>query len=980
MRHVFFSVTFIFLLGLCGFAPAHAVSLSSLKTGQSFFTKGAGVLSADKLKEAGVAEVKTLAGNKEMTLVFLDKNGQILKQFMWQKTSPKNLESFRPSKFRQWYEATRGGAKETLKAKVRQFPFEAMAFFSAIGAINAYDLVFHHDRNPMIMSQFAEGQQDLLTHVSFMAFMAANGLTADPLTEVTRSKALHYFIPYFGMSMGMMASNVVHDLAGSKTLRACAGALLNSDPLKDKMCDEAWDDMNKHWNDKWGQYATSWLSMMGSTALGGAIDWVVSKGVAKAMQFVALEFAFSFGTGGGSIVTRFVWTTVKNVQFLALDFWLRQPIEKLWLNVFGKASELSANAICLGTLHQIFRTQNYPGVHPRKAALDLQRSKLCDETSLEAAVETFSRLSQEWRVENTKEVLTRHMNWQTYLANFASHYRSSRMFYQHLTDKIWQKTYANTAKTPSPLDQIHHFFGIRPDPILEEEPEDIPAMDWTSYLEDKRTLEVAQMKRIAYFADRIQNNWLNVSDQIQQYEPGDQELIRTFAANLISKDPEKVRLALKEMDRVLPSGEPKLAASAEYQHLGMSLLPSDAYLQFMAHVASRIGIARPVSNPGEGFLKAWMFWQGRDYESEAKGQSQAFPERLGNVATPSAAEYMVAAMVKGPDLENGESVIDRNRWSSSMAQFNPPRIILQGEMNEDNPSFLAADLTHSDSIFTKLMSHEKRVCDPAKKVCDLPLWSWIRGAWIRPEVMTKAGNNMAQWWKEKVEPPYLDAWYEFEVEYESVVKDFAYQLFDADSRWSSWSNTSGFSNATLPALEQEREVLLMFLNDALKIRAGRALEVTEAPYRVQTKAAQEMTNLLPELAKYKALWAQTTALLPKINNELSGQMDGEKGVLISRVPNEKLEEAVAKLDESLQMIAQAAVPNSGSRPDDGLILALNKLLGDGHIELLELGLVLNTASYVENHSPDGKVRKARCLKLPSGGGSTPFMAKAPGCP
>src|SRR5690606_31030909 len=134
---------------------------------------------------------------------------------------------FRPSKFRQWAKALQTTAGSTLKSRTRNFPFEAASFFTAVGALQMYDLLFHADKNPMVISQFLEAQKDPLTYVSFASFVAANGLTTDPLMEVIESRRLRYFLPYFGMSMGLMASNITHDLARSPTLHACSKAMLS---------------------------------------------------------------------------------------------------------------------------------------------------------------------------------------------------------------------------------------------------------------------------------------------------------------------------------------------------------------------------------------------------------------------------------------------------------------------------------------------------------------------------------------------------------------------------------------------------------------------------------------------------------------------------------------------------------------------------------------------------------------------------------
>jgi hypothetical protein len=959
----------ICLLGLALAYPgiASAQIVAALGKGNSYFGRGTGVLSLEKLKAAGVHEVKTIAGEKEMTLLFMSSGGKIMKQFIWQKTAPKTLEAFRPSKMRQWMKTMKANSGPILASKVRHFPYEATAFFTAIGAINMYDLVFHHQNNPVIMKQFAESQLDPVTHVSFMAFMAANGMTAEPLQEVIRNPRLHYFIPYFGMSMGMMASNVVHDVWGSTMLRKCAKALIDESAEVDMACDQAWDDMNKGWNDKWGQYATGWLSMMGSTALGGAMDWLAGTATRRALQFAGLEIAFSFGTGGLGMVAKFSWTVVKNIQFLALDFWLRHPIETVWLNVLGKARELNGSSMCLGTLHQMNRLQTYPSAHPRTAAFERMKSKFCDE-EIVPALKTFARLNQQWRVENMKQILAAHQNWQTYLANFAGHYRSTRLFYQHLTDQIWKKNYGATGQ-PSPLDQVNNFYGVLPDLATEA--------DWTLYFSDIRTLEAAQLKRIERVAAKW-TLWLATSDEAKNLVIYDKRRWEQFLSRLSSKDVKEIRKALIELNRMVPGADASYArADSGFQN--ETLVPGEEYVKIMSTIATELGRPRPVSNPGEGFLKAWASWQGRDATSEKAGQSVAFDRQHQTISTFSAPEYMVAAMVSGPDLEKGESVIDKSRWGG-LARFNPPRIVLEGQVTEENNFTLRPDNTGFESIFTNLIKHEGRECKDPKSVrkCYAPTWQWIRSGWIRPQVMTKAGNNMAKWWAEKVEPSYLDAWFDFETEYETVVKTYASQLLDIQQHW---SNSTGFSNAGLPNLEQERSVYLTFVNDFLRARKGERLQIIDTPYRMHTQAIEEVKTLQPELEQYLQAWETVVSYIPRMKEDLNAQLNAEKGVLISRVPNEKIEEGVNKLDETLgKMIEALAIQEQTTNRQEQVAMVALQFLKNSHQELLDYALVLNTASYSENHALNGKPQKQRCLNLPNSGGSSVFRGQNKGCP
>lgn len=940
----------ILVLFVANTEQVQAVNIEAMTKTSAYFGRDVGVLSVDKLKAAGISEVKSFANEKEMTLLFLGSKGDILKQFMWRRTAPKTLEQFRPSKFTQWYKSAAANAGPIAAAKIRQFPFEAMAFYSAIGAMNVYDLIFHYADNPAIIEQFYESQKDPMGHVSFYAFMAANGITAEPLQEVIRNRKLHHFLPYFGMSTGMMASNVVSDLWNSQSLRTCAKSWLEKSRESQEACDKAWDDMNNHWGDKWGQYATGWMSMMGSTLLSGAADWAIAAGQRRAMMFLGLEMSFNFGTAGTSVATRFLWTVIKNVEFLAIDHWLKQPIETVWLNVFGKGSELSQVSHCLGIQQQKLRLQSDPN-NLRGAAIQLAWDKLCRE-DITQTIESFSRIATEWRSENLKPILASQANWQMYLAHFAGRYRTSQAFYLNLTDQIWRKNYGNLGGQKSPLDQHAHFFAIRPDQKDET--------DWTLYLADITDLEKKQKERILSYSRNFKFLIENDPTITQHVGTFEKKILSRWLEEIISSDDTRMEKALREITITLVGSDsvgPQLPYGGTPASPGLRALLQASFID-------TLGRPWPTPSPGEGFLKAWMMWKGKDPGAEARGQSVAFPRNYKMMATPTAPEYLVAAMAYGPDVENGESVINRNSWGG-LAEFNPPKILLQGQLKDlDVVPVASVKPGLQETIFTKRVQHERLNCTN-EVTCQQPIWNLIRAGWIRPDVMNKDGNQMAKWWTEKVEKPYLDAWYDFEIEYESIVRKFAKGIFDQPDRW---FNTSGFANGAMTAIEQEQSVYLRLLNDLMQL-SSTPLALDENTYSILKRVQNDKSPLRPELESYLKSWESVRAMMPEVKKDINSQMDAEKGILKSRVPNDQLESATKNIDSTLDKLLEALPANLGAASASNKVLAqlLVAKLKSLNQEILDYALVINTASYVENHNADGKVRKTRCRPKTSTG-------------
>lgn len=128
------------------------------------------------------------------------------------------------------------------------FPAQSALFSVAIGAVMVTKMMTDYSENPAAFLQFIESLDDPMTHISFYAFMAASGFTQDYLKTklggVGGSKSVRNMraaIPYIGMSAGMIASNLTHEVYG--LMKACSDSLLKKQkpmvPGQVDPCDEA---------------------------------------------------------------------------------------------------------------------------------------------------------------------------------------------------------------------------------------------------------------------------------------------------------------------------------------------------------------------------------------------------------------------------------------------------------------------------------------------------------------------------------------------------------------------------------------------------------------------------------------------------------------------------------------------------------------------------------------------------------------------
>lgn len=165
------------------------------------------------------------------------------------------------------------------------FPAQSILFSVAIGAVMMTKLYTDYAANPAALLQHLESLDDPIAHLAFYSFMAANGFTADILSSRlgglgggrTR-KAFRAAIPYIGMTAGMLASNLTHEVA--LLVGSCSDRLLGKKDAKKEAemqmmrlmnpkfkepCDAALDEFFNFEN-KVEQYIPMIISMSLSTA------------------------------------------------------------------------------------------------------------------------------------------------------------------------------------------------------------------------------------------------------------------------------------------------------------------------------------------------------------------------------------------------------------------------------------------------------------------------------------------------------------------------------------------------------------------------------------------------------------------------------------------------------------------------------------------------------------------------------------------
>ncbi|AZZ38061.1 hypothetical protein CIK05_15045 [Bdellovibrio sp. qaytius] len=246
------------------------------------------------------------------------------------------------------------GTANVLRHVRTNFAPDSITFAIAGGLVYFTQLQLITKSDPALMVKHLESLKDPIAHISFGAFMVANGIYIDmktrgldPLTKQLAMKTL----TYKGLAVGSFASSLTADLL--VTLKECTKGWINNknDQASQAACDFAY----KQWTfrNKFVQYAPQILSLLaaqkGAEVLenGAKIGGRFLKPGIKAVDSLTVKF-FRLSaanvdlliTGGGSVsvkAIRWIGKLTKFSMFLAVDHVLQPTISRIGNNLIQPA-------------------------------------------------------------------------------------------------------------------------------------------------------------------------------------------------------------------------------------------------------------------------------------------------------------------------------------------------------------------------------------------------------------------------------------------------------------------------------------------------------------------------------------------------------------------------------------------------------------------------------------------------------------------
>lgn len=899
---------------------------------KDFFNLGA--LSSKKLREAGVAKVEVLPGQKDVALVFLDANQQILKKFIVNRSTSQQLEPFRPSKIRQWSDSLKNNSGKIMLSRAKHFPVEASSFFVALGALTVYDLIFNYSSNPLVAEQFLQAQKDPVTHLSFLAFMVANGLAVEPLMELVEKPWLRGYLPYMGMAVGMAASHIVHGVAHSELLKSCSKSLLSAgnDPSRqqaaDKKCDEAWNGFGQGWGPVVSDFSTSLVTMFLSSAVAAGVTWAVTASLGKVIQMMGMELV-SFALPGGAVgkAVRFIIHTGNNLHFLAWDAYLRKPVDDFFINA-GANKSIERQSQCLDALVTAASRAQWQKEIEYSSGERFTKRHFCSGDVVTETRELFENY-RHWRSGNLKDQVLAQQNWLHFLGYLTSHYRTTQSFYQDLTDKIYKKLYRKQPGQVSPLDQTAPLFGVK---TSAEAP-----VDWFLQLENPQELEAQQIQHVNLVAQQMSLDRQTADGMYQSLTTKEKQIFDQVQVALSQNESQKIAQGLLQLNRVLDrQGRAILKASDEF-------LTSETFKKGISEIKALIGEPDPQLQPGASFLRAWIKNENLDPD-----QRTPFPGRLQHINTNSATEYLVASMIWGPDLSAGEKSVGPWGYSGFQAYFQPPRLIPSKKVHR-------LGIFRDETVFDqKIYLESDPRCSAQEPECFRTLFSWIRAGHIKPEIINSQGNQFSMWWEQTAKPQYLEAWKNFEKKYESIVQGLGDKMFIDSNHY---ANSTVVPNNLLRALDQERKIALFLLSQIHGALTGAPQPKGEINGKYDLiKRATAFGLKIPAFQKYDSAWEEMKNLVALIRSPLKTTKN-QPDSFVSRVQDHQLQQALKNLDQAHGQLSQTFEGLSITQEGLQMIRLALESLKASHLEIQDYALILNTASYIENHQTGLPMRR-----------------------
>lgn len=714
------------------------------------------------------------------------------------------------------------------KGVLIRFVPEAFSFYLALGAISYAKLIFNYSDNPLVLEQLNQSQVDPIGQLGFLAFMMTNSNVSAPLmafADKHNQAKLKSFVPYLGMSAGMMASNLVHDIAHFPDLQKCVDDISkrSSQPKNYESCEKAYNSWGEVMEEKGMEYVPSLLSMLGSVFLSGMVDKYLVQKIVVAAGFGII---FSPTPAGISVkLAHFLYKTfLQTTSFLAFDELIFRPIVAIPTGIINNSrygEDLAQTEKSIFGLVSSMQQTNWsydPGIQ-----------KTPNTYSLDQNIRKFTDQGIAWRKFNLQKEYEVHTTWHRYMSNFISTYKATYDFYVSFLKHREQKI---NPKDPAFIDKILPLAGITP--AIPENNKDFvfdPLANPTGLLWQQLVSLIQFKKKYLGFLDENTRNRYFPEAEINaavkemllsfptkedwdankfQYERIGKALLRANKLTAVENDyPGLVPAQTKSIGFFRDSRDRLLAMLDELA------APTTNPNQKMLQVKKVTFVPTPLMTPGLGYINAYE----QDQKVAIIHQNLTIPQMSHMFAVFKPSEYFLTQMASGPDVMRGEKFIDYNMLSGYPAEFLPPRLTDDLRMQVYTADYPAEDLTQSrlsSTIFNAKVATFNSKTREGTTYSNL--FALLRGDILRKEDFNDS-KSFEAWWKENIEPKFIESWEVFDTSYRkntiNLTKKLQMRNF-SDFKLGAGANEGPLSNNPLDAIRQERRAYMVILGELFK--------------------------------------------------------------------------------------------------------------------------------------------------------------------
>lgn len=691
---------------------------------------------------------------------------------------------------------SKAGAKlsaETLK----RFPVEAFTFFLAIGALNIQQLVFNYGENPVILQQHIESQKDPYSQLGFAAFMLANSWATAPLQAMLEpGSKLRPFIPYMGMTVGMMASNIVAELAHFSETKKCVADLNTriAEAKKYESCQKAFDSMTDFTIEKLHEWAPGLMSMVASQVAAVYLEKFV---ISKVLVFLGVEALMLAAPGGAaSKAFRFSFKWIGKIGqiglFMGLDQMMHGWFSVPYNDIKDSLRLNNQEEHLLGLLYEKKKNGWNPSTEKNSGE------------DLDLSIRRMSDMIKSWREANLADISMSVATWTQFMSQYTTMYRSSKIFYTHVVNQLNEKTYRNRPGFTQYIDRVMPLYGISP---LDLKAEDQASDLFTGPVEYFRH----QRMKVAEVTQQLKQ--LLATTDLKDHSESDLKFLNTLVLLMESNDDQKIGQAMDLINKELrmrimypglfaaPPTPPLDYISANYGP-DAKLNTLKGLQRTLVQLRNTLGAPVPLWNAGAGFLSAY---QADPEKAPVLEQLTSTPSSINGITTIKPVQYFVGSMVAGPDVNKREALITFT--SGFPAKFFPPKISTIDDFKINTNELKDWKLGVVPTILN-IPVYLRRGQQTTRME---NLFEVVRQGHIRPEVLGNAEKaGISDWWSANVETEYIKSWEAFEQKYQKNAVALIKRFFDAKERF---TNSSPLSNSVSVTLQQERKLYLMILGE-----------------------------------------------------------------------------------------------------------------------------------------------------------------------